>query len=382
MAYCAMTINAGSRDEESNELGIAHFAEHALFKGTKNKKASHINSCLERLGGELNAFTTKEETVIHTTTLLNDISKATDLITDVVFNSVFPETEIDKEREVILDEINSYKDLPSELIYDEFEDLLFEGSTLGHNILGTRKSVRSFKGDSIADFTTRCYNTDQMVFSVAANITEKKFMELIIRHLGHIPQSNRNYERSVLKSANPFNIAVDKDTYQAHCMIGSRAYSVYHPDRVALSLLINILGGPAANSDLNMLLREKNGLSYTVDAAYTPYCDTGVASIYFGTDKENADKCINLIYKLLDKTKQTKLSASKLEIAKKQLIGQLTISMESKESYMLNVGRSQLIYNEVDGIKEVYEKISQVTDSDIMRVANEVFGETSILIYK
>lgn len=381
VAWCAMTVNAGSRDELAGESGIAHFTEHMLFKETGRRKAHHINSRLEKLGGELNAFTTKEETVVHATTLKTDFPKAAELIADILFNSSFPEKEIGKECEVILDEINSCKDSPTERIYDEFEDLFFAGSALGHNILGTRASVGKFTGRYLRRFTARTYNTDQMVFSLAANISEKSFVATAEKCFGHVAPSPRAFERQPPPTVAPFSKTIHRNTYQAHCIMGGRAYSNNDPRRIPLALLVNILGGPAANSRLNTLLREKNALTYNIEASFTPYYDTGVATIYLGTDRDKMDRCRELINELLCEIRNTAMTARQLAAAKKQFTGQLAISMESKESYILSAGKSLLIYNEVDTPEAIYGKIEAVTASDIMNAANEVFGTISTLVY-
>lgn len=381
VAYCAVTVNAGTRDEMADEFGLAHFTEHCLFKGTERRKAYHINSRLEKLGGELNAFTTKEETVIHATTLKTDIAKAVELISDIIFNSVFPEKEVEKEREVILDEINSYKDSPADRIYDEFEDMVFAGSTLGHNILGNKKLVSKFCGADIEKYVKRCYNTDQMVFSVAANITEKTFVNIAERFFGDATPSVRTYDREKTQTPLIFDRSFNRGTYQAHCILGGRTYDLHNPNRVALSLLINILGGPAANSILNTTLREKYGLTYNVEASYTPYSDTAVAAIYFGTDKDKVDRCMELINAELNKLKNQAMSPRRFSMAKKQFIGQLSVSMENKEAYMLGAGKSFLVYNEVDSPETIYRKIQSITPSDIMKVANDTFSNISKLVY-
>lgn len=381
VAWCAMTVNAGSRDELAREAGLAHFTEHLLFKGTEHRRPYHINSRLEKLGGELNAFTTKEETVVHATTLKVDFPKAAELIADILFRSTFPEREVVREREVVIDEINSYKDSPPERIYDEFEDLLFAGSPLGHNILGTRTSVGRFGSADIRAFTARTYNTDQMVFSVAANISEKTFVRVVEQCFGEVGRSERAFVRELPPPVATFDRTLSRGTHQAHCIIGNRAYSNNNPKRIALALLVNILGGPAANSRLNTLLREKNGLTYNVEAAFTPFGDTGIATIYFGTDKDKVGRCRELIDGQLTHLRSTALTTRQLAAAKKQLIGQLAISMDGKEGYILNAGKSYLIYNEVDTPEAMYRKIQAVTAADLMDAANEVFGQFSVLTY-
>ena len=344
IAHCALVINAGSRDERHDEYGLAHFTEHALFKGTHKRKAYQVNCRLENLGGELNAFTTKEDTTIHATTLRSDFAKAVELITDVAFDSTYPERELAKEREVIVDEINTYKDSPSDMIFDTFEDMIFEGSELGHNILGTKAALARHGTDSIRRFTGRTYTTDQMVFSSIGN----------------------------------FSVT----TAQVHCIVGARAYDINDERRVPLSLLVNILGGPSANSLLNVLLREKNGLSYNTEASYSPYNDCGFVAIYFSSEHDNADQCRELIARQIDLMRRETLSARHLSMAKKQFLAQMAISMENNESYMLGAGKSLLMHDDIDTLEEVYRKVAAVTAQQITDVANEIFSSTSMLMYK
>lgn len=380
---CALTVNAGSRDELPSEHGLAHLLEHAFFKGTEHRKAFHINCRLENLGGELNAYTTKEETVIHTTTLKSDFTKAAELISDIVFHSIFPQKEVDKEKLVIIDEINSYKDSPAERIYDEFEDLLFEGSSLGHNILGDKRSLMRFSKEDLLAFTARCYNTSQMVFSVIGNISPKRFVEICNRYFSQPAESVRNYTRNTQQEYKPFSKSSNRCFHQAHCIIGNRAYSLENStDRVSMALLNNILGGPSANSLLNMEIRERKGLAYTIESGYTPYSDTGIATIYFGTDHDKVDQCTELIYKILRKTASDGINHRLLSMAKKQFIGQMVIAIEGNENYMLGAARSFLNFNMVDNIETTCKKIEAITSEDIIKVANEVYGnDLSTLIY-
>jgi len=290
VAHCALMINTGSRDEAPREHGIAHLTEHALFKGTTHRRAYQINCRLEKLGGELNAFTTKEETVIHTTTLRGDFSKAVELITDLAFHSIFPPREVEREKEVILDEINSYKDLPAERIYDDFEELLFAGSPLAHNILGRKAGIMGFSQQDILAFVGRTYNTDQMVLASIGNFSEKLFLNIIERYLGTAPANPRKFLRIFPERSQSFNKVLRRNTHQAHCLAGGRAFDLHDPRRVSLALLTNLLGGPSANSLLNVSLREKNGLSYNVEAGYTPLSDTGIATIDNGAFFLSAQK--------------------------------------------------------------------------------------------
>ncbi len=382
VTHCGLMINAGSRDELKGEIGLAHFAEHSIFKGTERRKAYQVNCRLENLGGELNAFTTKEDTTIHATTLRADFSKAVELIADIAFASTYPDKELEREKEVIYDEINTYKDSPSELIYDTFEELIFKGSELGHNILGLKRDIRKFSGDTIRKFAQRCYTTDQMVFSSIGNISPKRIEAIAMRYFGDIPSSSRNFERTLPAPMLHFDERLKRHTHQTHCMIGGRAYGICEHKRLPLSLLINVLGGPCANSILNTVVRERHGLTYNIEASYTPYIDSGLVSIYFGAERNNTERVIELIDNELSKLCRTPLTARQLSMAKKQFVAQVAISMESNEGYMLGVGKSYLVHNAVDTTEEVYRKVMSLSADEIMDVANEIFSEKSILIYQ
>lgn len=382
IAHCALVINVGSRDERHDEYGLAHFTEHALFKGTHKRKAYQVNCRLENLGGELNAFTTKEDTTIHATTLRSDFAKAVELITDVAFDSTYPERELAKEREVIVDEINTYKDSPSDMIFDTFEDMIFEGSELGHNILGTKAALARHGTDSIRRFTGRTYTTDQMVFSSIGNFSVTTARDTTARYLAERHTPTRSFERAVPAVTPAFEKVLNKHTHQVHCIVGARAYDINDERRVPLSLLVNILGGPSANSLLNVLLREKNGLSYNIEASYSPYNDCGFVAIYFSSEHDNADQCRELIARQIDLMRRETLSARRLSMAKKQFLAQMAISMENNESYMLGAGKSLLMHDDIDTLEEVYRKVAAVTAQQITDVANEIFSTTSMLMYK
>ena len=383
VAHCALTVNTGSRDELPSEYGLAHLLEHSFFKGTTHRKSYHINCRLENLGGELNAYTTKEETVIHTTTLKSDAAKAVELIADIVFHSVFPQKEIDRENTMIIDEINSYKDTPSERIFDDFEDMVFAGTSLGHNILGKKGSLMKFTRDDLLRFIGRTYNTDQMVFSMIGNISEKRFTELCNRYLGETASHPRTFERDRTDRYVPMTRTLHRSSHQAHCIIGNQAYSLREEKRIPLSLLTNLLGGPSANSLLNLVVRERNGLSYTIEAGFTPLSDTGISTIYFGTDRDKVDLCIELVNNELEKIKRGEISPRLLNMAKKQFIGQMAIAMENNEGYMLSAARNYLYYNRVETIDSIRRKIREVSLDDLTEVAQTVFGgNLSTLIYK
>lgn len=384
VAHCALTVGAGSRDELLNEHGIAHLTEHALFKGTTRRKAHHINSRLENLGGELNAFTTKEDTTIHATTLRGDFSKAAELIADVVFNSVFPRSEIELEKQVVVDEINSYLDIPQELIFDDFEARMFGDVSLGRNIVGSERSIGMMDGAMIGDFVRRTYTTDQMVFSAIGAMSESVFRRTCERHFGPIERRTRKFVRHTPPPARLFDSNVTKSSahHQTHAVMGRRAYSLSDERRMALSLLVNILGGPAANSRLNTVIRERNGLSYTIDAAFTPFSDTGFVYIYFGCEKRNFDRCRELVLAELDRLVQSPLTARQLSAAKKQFVGQCTVASASDESYMLSAAKSLLVHNRVTTTADVAARIDATSAEELLTIAREIFGTPlSSLIY-
>ena len=382
IAHCALVVNAGTRDERDGEHGLAHFAEHAFFKGTEHRKAYQVNCRLENRGGELNAYTTKEDTTIHATTLRSDFAKAAELISDVAFHSTFPEHELQREREVIIDEINTYKDSPVDMIFDTFEDMIFEGSELGHNILGTKASLARHNSQSIKRFIRRTHTTDQMVFSTIGNFSLAKVKSVAEQYFGLHAATKREFSRSKPTMVEPFERVVNKHTHQTHCIIGARAYDIHAERRLPLSLLINILGGPSANSRLNVVLREKNGLSYNTEATYTPYNDSGMVAIYFSSDHHNADHCRELIDAELRSLRTTPLTARRLAMIKRQFLAQMAISMENNEGYMLGAGKSYLVHDEIDTLEEVYRKVSAVKAEQIMEVAEEIFSKTSTLIYQ
>ncbi len=382
VAHCALVIDAGSRDERPGQYGLAHFAEHAFFKGTRKRRAWQVNCRLENLGGELNAFTTKEDTTIHATTLRGDFAKAAELIADVAFRSTYPERELEREKEVIADEINTYKDSPADLIYDTFEDLLFEGSELGHNILGRKAALMRYDGDAIRAFTARTHTTDRMVFSSIGSFPVATAQAVASRYFAEQPATVRTFRRTTPEQCAAFEKVVSKHTHQTHCIIGSRAYGIDDARRLPLALLVNLLGGPCANSLLNVVVREKHGLSYNIEASYTPYGDTGIAAIYFSSDHANADRCVELIEEELHRLRTTPLTARRLSMAKKQFIAQLAISGESNESYMLGAGKSLLTHDRVDTMEEVYAKIRALTATELTDVAQEVFAQRSRLMYK
>ncbi len=382
VTHCALIIGSGTRDEKLGEYGIAHFTEHGLFKGTLKRRAYHVNCRLENLGGEFNAYTTKEETTIHATTLKRDFAKAVELIADVAFNSQFPEHEIERERKVIYDEINSYKDSPSEQIFDDFEDLLLEGSELGHNILGFKRDIKRIDSDKLKSFVDRAYTTDQMVFSSIGGVSAMRAEQLAMKYLGCKEPSTREGERELPTTVAPFNVVRNRRTHQTHCVIGCRTFGFDDPRRVALTLLMGLMGGPNANSLLNVLIREKHGLTYNIEASYLPLSDCGVVTIYFSCENESYQRVIELIEQEVEKLRTTLLTPRQLSMAKRQFIAQLTISMESNEGYMLGVGKGILVHGCVDTIEQSCQRIEAITAEQIRDVACDVLKDMSTLIYR
>ena len=391
VVYCGYQINAGTRNEEPGEEGLAHFCEHVTFKGTERRKAWHILNCLESVGGDLNAYTNKEGTVYYSAILKEHIARAVDLLSDIVFHSVYPQAEIDKEVEVICDEIESYNDSPAELIYDEFENILFKGSPLGHNILGTAEQVRAFKTEDALRFTQKLYRPDNAIFFAYGDIDFKKLVRLLQRALAD-DESVVNLAEEKLPKNYPSvgdgiagqTIVMQKNTHQAHVMIGTRAYDVNDDRRMPLYLLNNMLGGPGMNAKLNLALREHNGLVYTVESTMVSYGDTGTWSIYFGCDEHDVKRCLRLVRKELDKFMQKPLSDAQLKAAKKQIKGQIGVACDNRENFALDFGKSFLHYGWEKNVDRLYEQVDEITAAQIQTVAQELFDKDRLttLIFK
>ena len=407
VVYCGYQINAGTRNEEPGEEGLAHFCEHVTFKGTERRKAWHILNCLESVGGDLNAYTNKEGTVYYSAILKEHIARAVDLLSDIVFHSVYPQAEIDKEVEVICDEIESYNDSPAELIYDEFENILFKGSPLGHNILGTAEQVRSFTTEDALRFTRKLYRPDNAIFFAYGDIDFKKLVKLLkTLNFEHGTLNFMNSKTSETPTAemeaddanhkvqsSKFNvqskvegqtIVMQKNTHQAHVMIGTRAYDVNDDRRMPLYLLNNMLGGPGMNAKLNLALREHNGVVYTVESTMVAYGDTGTWSIYFGCDEHDVKRCLRLVRKELDKFMQKPLSDAQLKAAKKQIKGQIGVACDNRENFALDFGKSFLHYGWEKNVDRLYEQVDEITAAQIQAVAQELFDKDRLttLIFK
>ena len=397
VAYCALSIKCGTRDEQGYHSGLAHFVEHTIFKGTEKRSAAVINSYLDRLGGELNAFTTKEEIVIHATVLKEDLHKAASLLFELATSPTFPQQEIETEKGVVIDEIHSYKDSPSEDIYEE---MLFEGHPLSSNILGSVASVKKISREELLKFTKAKFTPERMAFSIVADVDEKKLEKEVIKlckqffpvadesddtTLSSVSVPGKEAEADCPKPGGiPFDKTLNKRNHQANCIIGGLAPSLYQErERLATILLCNILGGPANNAILNSVLREKNGWVYGAECSYTQFADTGMVAISIGCDKANLDKCIETTYKELRKLQAEPLSERKLKAAKKQLLGQLAISGDNGENQCLSMGKSLLAYGKINGTNETRKQIENISAADIQEVACTVFdiSKLSKLVY-
>ena len=384
VAYCGFAVDAGTRDEAENEQGMAHFVEHLIFKGTRKRKAWHILNRMENVGGDLNAYTNKEETVIYSAFLTEHFGRALELLADIVFHSTFPQNEIEKETEVIIDEIQSYEDTPSELIFDDFEDMIYRNHPLGRNILGRPDLLKKFRSEDAMAFTSRFYQPSNMVFFVLGDFNFQKIVRQVEKLLVDLPLVTVENQRTIPPLYVPEQLVVHKETHQAHVMIGSRGYNAYDDKRTALYLLNNILGGPGMNSRLNVSLRERRGLVYTVESNLTSYTDTGAFCIYFGTDPEDVDTCLKLTYKELKRMRDVKMTSSQLMAAKKQLIGQIGVASDNNENNALGMAKTFLHYNKYESSESVFRRIEALTAEGLLEVANEMFAEEylSTLIYR
>jgi len=384
VSHAGLFINAGTRDEDPKENGLAHFIEHTIFKGTRKRKSYHILTRLESVGGELNAFTTKEETCIYATVLNEHLTRALELIADIILNSTFPANELRKEQEVILDEINSYKDSPAEEIYDVFEENLFHGHSLGMNILGTPEHLKSFDKERIIRFLNAHYRAGNMVLCIIGMSTPGRIFSSVRKYFDAVPPGAVKLNRRPFTARDSFRSFQERNTYQTHTILGGLAHDRRDPRRFPLFLLNNILGGPALNSRLNLAVRERHGYTYNIESVYIPYTDSGVWSVYMGTDNGNLNKALALVEKELSRSRQDLMGIMQLQQAKKQLIGQIAIANESNLNRMLSVGKSFLHDNRVDSMEEIRNRIEGITKDQVMEVANEVLAgdRLSLLVFK
>ena len=372
VGHIGVFINVGSRDEEKGEEGIAHYLEHVIFKGTKKRKAFHILSRLDSVGGELNAYTTKEETCVYASFPIEYLTRSLELLSDIIFNSNFPKQELKKEKEVVIDEINSYKDSPSDLIFDEFDQHLFRGHSLGNDILGTISQVKSLKRSDVINFVKKHYLPEKMVISSVGNYTLKKLVNYLNKYFENNDALVQTKKRCIPSKVLPKDKIVQKDVHQTHAILGGSGCSAIHPHKNGLLLVNNLLGGPAMNSRLNLSIREKYGLTYMLESNCTIYSDCGSFSVYIASDPKNTEKVERLIHKELLKLCNVKLGNIQLSQAKKQVKGQLAISMENSLGVMLAHGKSKLLFNKVDTLDKVLDDFEKITSSQILEVANEI----------
>jgi predicted Zn-dependent peptidase len=379
VTHCCLLVNAGSRDELPNQEGLAHFIEHLLFKETERRSTNQILNRLEIVGADLNAYTTKEYTCIHASFLNPYLERAIDLFEDIVFHSTFPEDELEKERGVIQDEIASYLDQPEEAIQDDFEELLFKDHPIGKNILGTTETVGALSRDDMKQFIATNYNTNDIIFAVIGDYDFKKVSKLGDKYFGHI-EPNYNKKSRITPVVNVTgNHIIHKPISQTHCVIGNQAYSSSHHHKTGLLLLNNLLGGMGMSNRLNLEIREKHGIAYTIESNYTALTDTGIFSIYFGTDAEKADKAAKLVHKELKKLREQKLGTLQLHQTKQKFIGQIALAEENRMSLIISMAKSLIDFNYVDTLPQLFEKINAVTAEQLLEISNEIFDESKMI---
>ena len=378
VAHLGVIINAGSRDEKPDQQGLAHFIEHLIFKGTQKRSNFQVLSRLENVGADLNAFTTKEDTSVYVSIQGKYYQRAADLLADIVFHSVFPGKEIEKEKAVVMDEINSYRDNPAEWIHDEFDELVFKDHPLGRNILGTRAKLKNYTRNDVLGFHNANYIPSRVVLSSIANISLNKAITVAEKYFGTVAADQSALVRQHFSGYTPETLTKRYSRHQAHVVIGNTACNAHDERRFAMALLNNILGGPAMNSRLNIALREKNGIAYNLESNYQPFSDTGLFSIYCGTDENLMQKAIELIHKELIKFRTVSLTPAGLHTAQRQLKGQLTISLESHQNEMLAMGKNLLVYGKVDPVEEMYRKIDSISAADLIDMANDVFDPSRL----
>lgn len=380
VAHCGLMINAGSRDEREDQQGLAHFIEHVIFKGTSKRKSFQILSHMENVGGEINAFTSKEETCIHASFMPQHYERWFDILADILLNASFPEKELKKEKEIIIDEINSYKDSPADQILDDFDELIFHEHPLGRNILGTAAHLRTFDQPMIREFIREHYVTEEMVICTVGRLDFDSLVMLAEKYFGAAGPSPRIHERKQQGTYLPRSRNEDRHNHQAHCVLGSMGYPLSHPRRTALSLLNNILGGPQLSSRLNMSVREKHGFCYSIESMYQPYSDSGILSIYFGTDPAYVEKSFSLISKEIARLRHKRLGSVQMRRAINQLCGQVHIAHESKLHEMIFLGKQILHFDHAESLHEIASRIENVSTSDLLEAANEVLDPSQISV--
>ena len=384
IVHCGLVINTGSRDETPDNNGVAHFIEHGVFKGTEKRTSNYILKRIENVGGELNAYTTREKTCYYASCLKQYAGRAVEIIADMAFNATFPEKEIQKEKKVIIEEIEMYDDSADESIYDEFYAILFKDHPLGFNILGTADSVNTLDREILKSFVSQNYISDNIILSLTGNLSTKEAEKLALKYLAGLPALHKDNTRKAPAINAPFHETKEKDFAQTHCMIGSPAYSRYDSKRYGITLINNILGGLGMSSRLNMAVRERHGYTYHISSNYSNYQDTGVFSIYFACDKKNLNRCRELVYKELKKMREHPLTTVQLHQAKQQLLGMVAMMEENQSVHMQAQARSVLDYGRVHTFKDFLHKVDEVTAAEILEIANEIFNPDvmSELVYK
>ncbi len=378
VAHLGVTILAGSRFEQEGEEGLAHFLEHCIFKGTTRRKAYHILSRLDSVGGELNAYTSKEEMCIYASFTKNHFRRSTELLSDIICNSTFPEKEIHKEKEIILDELNSYLDSPSDKIFDDFEEYLFKGHALGNNILGTKETVQGFTAENLKNYISRFFVAEKMVISFVGDLSLNQVKKTLEEFFGTVKNNDHIDIQNDFSTVEKFKIRSKEANYQVHAVIGGMAPGYVDEKRRAMTLVSNVLGGPALNSRLILSIREKYGFAYNIEANYNPYVDVGYWNIYFGTDERYLEKSLKLVYKELQILRTKKLGFLQLSTAKEQLKGQIALGLDGNNGLMLGLGKSLLLFDQIDSIEEIYKSIDKLTASDLLEVSNEFFNDENI----
>jgi len=381
ISHACIIINTGSRDEPENKPGLAHFIEHLIFKRTEKRSTNQILNRLESIGADLNAYTTKEYTCIHASFLNPYLDRTLDLFNDIVFHSIFPEEEMDKEKSVILDEIASYLDQPEEAINDDFEELLFAGHPLGNNILGTNEAVQNFTREDVVNFTKQHYHTNEIVVAVLGNYPLKSIVNKGTKYFADVIENTEPAKRIKPSILKPVEKVIYKPIMQAHCLLGTQTYAAHHPNKTGLLLLNNYFGGNGMSSVLNLQIREKYGIAYTIESSYSPLSDTGIFSIYFGTDKEKQQKALSLIFKEIKKLKNKPLNEIQLQKAKKKFIGQIALGEENRIGLIIAMAKSLIDYNKIDSLETVFKKINAVTTKEIAQIANEVLDEQQLNVF-
>ena len=378
ISHVCIIIHAGSRDEEEHEAGMAHFIEHMLFKRTKKRQTNQIINRLESVGADVNAYTTKEYTCIHASFLIPYLDRTLELFNDIVFNSLFPENEIEKEKHIILDEISSYHDQPEEAIYDDFEDLIFAGHSLGHNILGMPATVNKVNREGIVEFMRKNYRTDEIVVAIHGNYPFNQIIKAGTKHFGAVPENSPTKKRKAPEPQTTVQLIAEKPISQAHCVMGGRAYSLHHKHKTGLLLLNNMLGGNGMSSMLNLQLREKYGIAYTIESGYSPLSDTGLFTIYFGTDPEKITRANKLIGKELKKLRDNALTPVQLRKSQKKFIGQIALGEENRLGLLIAMAKSLIDYQEIDSLDTVFRKIESITPNNLLEIANEILDEQQL----